>query len=83
MDNEKGDLCSTDMQTGTCGNLWMISLGIYLWAECPRVGVCVCVCLNGGGCGGGAHTLKSLMYIGHVGEKERVDETIFRTTQHP
>ena len=45
MDNEKGDLCSTDMQTGTCGNLWMISLGIYLWAECPRVGVCVCVCV--------------------------------------
>ena len=56
-----------DMQTGTCGNLWVISLGIYLWAECPKVGVCVCVCvcvlcvcvcvcLNGGGCGGGTHT---------------------------
>ena len=56
-----------------------ISVGRVPQSRC----VCVCVCLNGGGCGGGAHTLKSLMYIGHVGEKERVDETIFRTTQHP
>jgi len=48
-----------------------ISVGRVPQSRC----VCVCLCVFEWGRvrGRGAHTLKCLMYIGHVGEKERVD----------